>query len=145
MLEELGKLGDEFDVAHEPVATWEDAPIGDGRRHNFLAAYYNERSGTTFRRLQSHVLLTLLDRYRQHEKNAKPIIYERSIRVARCVFMSLDKDISEPEDFSFLERLARYGEEAYERGALSIYLKCDERTMLHRVGVRGRASERNIS
>lgn len=147
VLEELANLGDEFVLAHEPVAKWEDAPVGDGRRHNHLASYYNDRNGTTFRQLQSHVLLTLLDRYRRHERktNRSAVVYERSVRVARCVFMALEKDMLDPIDFSFLEGLARYAEEAYERDALFIYLKCDEATMLHRVGARGRASEKNIS
>lgn len=145
MLSEMAKLGDEYELAYEPVAEWEDWPLGDGRRHNFLREYYAERSAVSFRRLQSHVLLTLLSRYKQNEEKIKPVVYERSVRVARCVFLAMERDLVEAEDLCFLEGLARHTEEAYERNALSVYLTCSDKDMLHRVAARARASESNLS
>jgi deoxyadenosine/deoxycytidine kinase len=148
----------------EPLESWEGHILHDRTVRNYLKDFYDIPSELTARRLQvvavsnaslrffnrflrqqARVLMSLLGRYRTHRGQGGVTIYERSMRVAREVFLESSRALLAPEDYTFLYELAEYGEKAYEASALSIYLACGEGEMMDRVKARGRVSEENIS
>jgi deoxyadenosine/deoxycytidine kinase len=92
---------------------------------------------------QSVVALTLLERYERFTGIGGVVIYERSMRCAREIFLEANAHLIEKEDASFLAGLCKYGERTYETGAETIYLHCTEEEMLNRMEARGRPSEKN--
>ena len=92
---------------------------------------------------QGRVLLTLCERYQEHSESESPVVYERSLRVAREVFMAQSVREMGIDDFAFLSALSRFGERLYETRAFFVYLSCTDKEMVERISARDRESERN--
>jgi deoxyadenosine/deoxycytidine kinase len=118
--------------------------LWNGRRTNLLKAFYDFPSAESATRLQSQVLLTLLERYEELSGHLPVAVYERSIRAARDVFLGRQRGVIRPEEFTFLWQLGSFGIRRYETGAWSIYLKCCEEETLERVRRRARPAEDNL-
>jgi hypothetical protein len=93
--------------------------------------------------LKNVVVLTLLERHERFTDLGGIIIYERSLRAAREIFLDLRASLLEKEDLAFLQGLCKFGERLYETGAETVYLYCTENEMLERTAARSRPSERN--
>jgi deoxyadenosine/deoxycytidine kinase len=96
---------------------------------------------------QSAVLQSLWKRY-ERCSDEKIVIYERSIKCMREVFLARQKDLLPLESFTFLTQMAKLGEGKFESHReykpLTIYLSVAEDTMMGRVEKRARPSEKHM-
>jgi deoxyadenosine/deoxycytidine kinase len=90
------------------------------------------------------VLLSLLERYRLSEGEGVKI-YERSLKVSREIFLEERRSAIRVENYTFLHDLSLFGENCYEKDAVSIYLSCSDQDMLDRIRKRGRMAEERAS
>jgi Deoxynucleoside kinase len=72
------------------------------------------------------------------------VVMERSLRVAREVFMTGSSHLVNASDLYLLMELSRWGEREYEAATPAIYLTCSNDAMLERVKRRNRRSEQFI-
>jgi deoxyadenosine/deoxycytidine kinase len=99
---------------------------------------------THLKKSQSHVAITMMKRYEEsQESRALVVLYERSLRGCREVFLQQGLSNLDRVDASFLTELCEMGERLYEGGQvqLSIYMTCTDEEMLARVRSRAREEE----
>jgi deoxyadenosine/deoxycytidine kinase len=166
VLEAVSRLRPTWKFFPEPVDGWQKRVLSDGRQRNFLKEFYDDPRednfrllqvrrrqlwqglilGETFSFFQSEILLSLLERYRESGAGAGAVIlYERSLKVLREIFLEERRDQIRAEDFTFLHDLSRFGENCYERDVVSVYLSCSDQDMLDRIRQRGRKAEEKAS
>ena len=84
-----------------------------------------------------------MERYTKAESSLAPAkVFERSLRVARDVFLEEYRHLCALPEYFILRDLCTWGVEFFEREIPAVYLTCDNSTMIERVLSRGRPSER---
>jgi deoxyadenosine/deoxycytidine kinase len=142
----LGETQPGWFIFPEPVEQWHSYAPRPGMRINFLNDFYAAPSERSFRLLQTQIINTLLMRYTLAADNPGVVnVFERSIRVAREVFMETYHDWwSVPETLQ-LRDLASWASDHFERDVHTVYLRCTPEAMLERVLERRRASESTLT
>ena len=95
---------------------------------------------------KGRVINLLFERYAIAEERSEVVkVYERSIRVAREVFIEEGRKFLSDCDHSLMADLCKIVESVYERGAFSVYLYCEKDDMVGRVLSRARPAEDSIT
>lgn len=108
------------------------------------------RDGRTFSFSETQVIVSLLERYeeisrREATGEGKVFVVERSIQVARKVFIEHNRHLLSEREYSILTDLCLFGERLFETDLVRVYLKVADHEMIDRIRQRGRPSEANIS
>lgn len=129
------------------MKSWQKVDLGEGTPVDLLQLFYDDPNRENFRNLQAGVLMTMLQRYDEARLLGPYItkVYERSIRVARTVFMESNSHLLPQFDKWLLNSFSMLGESMFERDLPAIYLTCDDIVMLDRVRRRDRHAEKNLS
>lgn len=86
---------------------------------------------------------SLLERYTTASALTAPVkVYERSLRVARDVFIEEYRHLCMLPEYFQLRDLCSWSVKHFETDIPSVYLTCDTGTMIQRVMKRDRTSER---
>jgi deoxyadenosine/deoxycytidine kinase len=129
----------------EPVEEWQAYTPQPGIQINFLGDFYAAPCERSFRLLQTQVINSLLRRYTIAENNPGVVTcFERSIRVAKEVFMTTNSHWWSMPETQQLQDLASWAVEHFEKDIHHVYLKCSSDRMLERVLARRRAAESSI-
>jgi deoxyadenosine/deoxycytidine kinase len=86
----------------------------------------------------------MFKRYEEmQESSAEVILFERSLKCMRDVFLDFNRSLLENVDYTFLSHLISLGEKAHEgdQVQMSIYMTCSDDEMLKRVRARAREEE----
>ena len=95
---------------------------------------------------KGRIINTLLERYILAEQRPETVkLYERSIRVAREVFVEEGKSLLTDCDYTIMTDLCKLVESVYERDVFSVYLYCEKDDMVRRVLSRARPAEDSIT
>ena len=161
----LKKLMPSWDVRVEPVKAWTHFPDGAGGTVNLLEDFYREGTEASFRKLQARelspaaflvlifspsqfaALNSLVNRYLApvEPSNPVPVVYERSIRVAREVFLMRGAHLLSQVELELLRQTATVFESLVETNMPAVYLSCTQECMEKRVAKRGRPEEAFIT
>lgn len=101
--------------------------------------------------LENQVIVSLLERYdevtrlRSTADATQVFVLERSIQVARRVFIEHNRHLLSHRDYSILVDLCLFGERHFESDLVRVYLKVSPHQMEERIRQRARPSEENIS
>ena len=86
-----------------------------------------------------------MERYRRDPPHDRYVtVYERSINVAREVFLPLSAHLLNPIDVQILKEQSIVGEHIFELGLPRVYLKCSQEENLGRVRHRSREAETDM-
>ena len=160
-MESIGILRPLWFLLPEPVESWVNYSPAEGANYTLLQDWYESPGDRTFRLLQVsfflrqnkqtfnnlyiqyRVVQTLLERYTLAGSNQAPVkVFERSLRVARDVFIEEYRHLCSLPEYFQLRDLCSWGVSFFEKEIPSIYLYCDNTTMIERVLKRGRPAER---